>query len=261
MRSPGIRLHKLALFGWAVVITAVLLLLSLPVLAGWYCWLLSSTSPIPLSLHKQPKTVTIEQIPSELKEIIVGLALGDLHIRKRAKNTSLHFKQSIKNEAYILHLYTLFQEFCKMTPKIKDAKLNDKTHQSIFFDTLTYEAFNYYYDLFYLNKIKIVPSNIEELLTAKSLAYWAMDDGQADRSGFIFYTNSFTLAEVQLLVKVLKNKFDLNCSIHTRKDKVIKPYFIYIKADSWVKFKNLIEPHIIPHFKYKLELRGSGKKK
>ena len=34
MRAPGIRLHKLALFGWAVVITAVLLLLSLPVLAG-----------------------------------------------------------------------------------------------------------------------------------------------------------------------------------------------------------------------------------
>ena len=46
MRTPGIRLHKLALFGWAVVITAVLLLLSLPVLAGKFlpalnlaiCW-------------------------------------------------------------------------------------------------------------------------------------------------------------------------------------------------------------------------------
>jgi cytochrome c oxidase subunit 1 len=34
MRSPGIRLHKLSLFGWAVIVTAVLLLLSLPVLAG-----------------------------------------------------------------------------------------------------------------------------------------------------------------------------------------------------------------------------------
>jgi cytochrome c oxidase subunit 1 len=34
MRIPGMRLHKLYLFGWAVVITAVLLLLSLPVLAG-----------------------------------------------------------------------------------------------------------------------------------------------------------------------------------------------------------------------------------
>jgi len=34
MKCPGISLHKLALFGWAVVVTAVLLLLSLPVLAG-----------------------------------------------------------------------------------------------------------------------------------------------------------------------------------------------------------------------------------
>ena len=34
MRSPGVSLHKLALFGWAIVVTAVLLLLSLPVLAG-----------------------------------------------------------------------------------------------------------------------------------------------------------------------------------------------------------------------------------
>jgi len=34
MRAPGIRLHKLALFGWAIMVTAVLLLLTLPVLAG-----------------------------------------------------------------------------------------------------------------------------------------------------------------------------------------------------------------------------------
>jgi cytochrome c oxidase subunit 1 len=34
MRTPGIRLHKLVLFGWAVIVTAILLLLSLPVLAG-----------------------------------------------------------------------------------------------------------------------------------------------------------------------------------------------------------------------------------
>jgi cytochrome c oxidase subunit 1 len=47
MRSPGIKLHKLALFGWAVVITAVLLLLSLPVLAGSFCLNFNNSIPIP----------------------------------------------------------------------------------------------------------------------------------------------------------------------------------------------------------------------
>ena len=117
MRSPGIRLHKLALFAWAVVVTAVLLLLSLPVLAGafFYCFMFSTiTSPIALSLNKQAKTITFSEIPSELREIIIGLALGDLYIRKRSINTCLGFKQKIKNEPYILHLYFLFQEYCKI---------------------------------------------------------------------------------------------------------------------------------------------------
>ena len=41
MRNPGITLHKLPLFAWAVMVTAILLLLSLPVLAGAITMLLT----------------------------------------------------------------------------------------------------------------------------------------------------------------------------------------------------------------------------
>ena len=61
MRSPGIRLHKLALFGWAVIITAVLLLLSLPVLAGKLLILLALYKAIYWKLS-QKMTQSIENI-------------------------------------------------------------------------------------------------------------------------------------------------------------------------------------------------------
>jgi hypothetical protein len=43
--------------------------------------------------------------------------------------------------------------------------------QSLYFRTLAMPCLNYYYDLFYVNKIKIIPNNLNELLTPRGLAY------------------------------------------------------------------------------------------
>jgi len=68
MRSPGIRLHKLALFGWAVVVTAVLLLLSLPVLAG-----VAFSIPLALNLAVFWELLNINLIQSEGNTISLDL--------------------------------------------------------------------------------------------------------------------------------------------------------------------------------------------
>jgi hypothetical protein len=75
------------------------------------------------------------------------------------------------------------------------------------------------------------------------------DGGKYNKNNLILCINSFTFEEVQLLIKVLKDNFDLNCSIHiTKKDQ----YRIYILKDLMDKFRVLITPYFHESMMYKL---------
>lgn len=64
--------------------------------------------------------------------------------------------------------------------------------------------------MFYVNGKKSVPHNIAELLTPTALAYWIMDDGgKTFYNQTVLYTNSFSLADVQLLQGALLSNFGL----------------------------------------------------
>jgi hypothetical protein len=75
-------------------------------------------------------------------------------------------------------------------------------------------CFNYLWDLFYIDKVKIVPLNIGDLLTEVGLAFWIMDDGGIGSNGTLnLHTDSYTLSEVYLLIEALKNNFNINSRI------------------------------------------------
>jgi len=65
---------------------------------------------------------------------------------------------------------------------------------------------------FILKVKKIIPLNIGDLFTTKSLAYLICDDGSFDKSTktVVLCTDSFTMKEVELLIKTLNDKWDLD---------------------------------------------------
>jgi LAGLIDADG DNA endonuclease family/Cytochrome C oxidase subunit II, transmembrane domain len=210
---------------------------------------------------KPRKRLTAIQINSftvtpHLNHILIGTLLGDCYIQRQAINSRLQFKQGTIHEAYILHEYDLLKDYCGsglFYSNHKSDKKTGKINSSIRFVTYSLPCFNYYYDLFYENKVKRIPLNIGDLLTNVGLAYWAMDDGVKHGPGFSLCTDSYTFSEVQLLIKVLKDNFDLNCSIHNRgKDQ----FRIYIKSDSINKFRSLVTPHFHKSMMYKLTDKG-----
>uniref|UniRef100_UPI0023F041F5 LAGLIDADG homing endonuclease n=1 Tax=Cyathus striatus TaxID=68777 RepID=UPI0023F041F5 len=198
----------------------------------------------------------LELLP-ELEEILIGLMLGDLYAEKikPTSNTRLQFKQSIKNEAYILHLYSIFKEYCNSGPKITtsiEKRSNKKgLNTSIKFWTSSLPCFNKFRELFYNELgIKYIPNNLEDLITSRSLAYWVMDDGYNSRvtNGFYFCTESFTLEDNYKLKNILKSKFNLDCGVH----KHSSGHRLYVFSTSKERLSELVKPHLISHFYYKL---------
>ena len=197
------------------------------------------------------------KLNTELKEIIIGLLLGDLFAEKRNinSNTRLQFKQSIKNEKYIYHLYSIFKIYCNSEPKVNyylEKRPGKKDlNISIKFWTQSLPCFNQFREIFYDGKgNKFIPLNLEEIITPRSLAYWAMDDGYKTNKGFYFCTESYTLDDNYKLSRILKIRFSLAAGIH----KHTNGHRLYIFSSSKKRLLELVKPYLIDHFYYKFDL-------
>jgi len=99
--------------------------------------------------------------------------------------------------------------------------------------------------------LKIVPSNIKNLLTPKGLAYWIMDDGSLQNKGLHLNTYSFTSQDILNLKITLENIFGentLKCSIHNHK----KGERIYIWEESMELIRQNISQFMHKDMLYKI---------
>ena len=159
------------------------------------------------------------------------------------------------HEGYLCWLYEQFKDYCPAGPKIENIQLDKttgKVSSSIFFTSYSLPCFVPFHDDFYLAGKKIVPQNIGELLTPLGLGSVDSYDGSFDqRDGVVvLHTQGFTKEEVELLVKTLNDKWDLNCTIN----KSGSGFKIRIPKKSVPVLQNYCGQHMPPMMRFKIGL-------
>jgi hypothetical protein len=179
------------------------------------------------------------------KQVLTGYLLGDGHIEtwRNSQVARLKVEQGLAQKEFVNWLFEVFGEFVKTPPKLKP--------KSVYFNTLSSYQFYVFHRMFYLNGKKIIPNDLDLLLTPISLAIWFMGDGSVksrETNGRIINTHTFTEVEINKTCLLLKEKFALQVSIRRQKDGLQ----IYISAKSAITFNDLIAKHVLPSFYYKL---------
>ena len=210
-----------------------------------------------LKVYKETLKLTKVQ-----RETIVGLMLGDGSLQTQNDGRTyrlIHVQGGGKGCAYTAHLYSVFSQWLltPLKPTTPRSGAGDyKRGESWRLSTLSHGSFRFYGKLFYKNGSKVVPKRIANLLTARSLAYWYMDDGSIksrQSKVVLFNTQSFTLSEVKLLCTVLDHRFGIQASPRQTPSQAKrgKGWQIYVSGNSYETLSALISPHILPQFAYK----------
>jgi hypothetical protein len=151
--------------------------------------------------------------------VLIGIMLGDGSLYRSSPTANVRFEMSFGEnyKDFALELGDLFGKYMSNPIKALEVKGKTKTYINYRLKTKSLPVFVEYFNIFYkfnedLNKnIKIVPSNIGELMNPIVLAYLIMTDGNFDkgRNRVRIYTNNYTKEEVELLAKAIKDNLNI----------------------------------------------------
>lgn len=185
------------------------------------------------------------------EEILVGKLLGDGFLEQNGSNVRLKIDHGGNQKDYVFWLYEEFKSVALKPYKLLfQDKRNGQTYIHWRFATYSLPILNSWKELFYIEKRKVINSQIIEQITPLSLAVWYMDDGfrRTDCRGLYLCTSGYSMEEQYLLQECLSRKFDIQTSLHF----AAKNVRIYISSSQVNKFCNIVRSFILPSFKYKL---------
>jgi len=128
-------------------------------------------------------------LPSELKEIAIGMILSDACMYKNSNHALIKFEQGYIQEEFLIHLFSLFKAYCFMVEPGKRIDLYGERKgliKSFWFKTFSFYSFDEIWNLFYIKSNDKAIKTIQEglilnHLTDRGLAYWIMGDGSLNK--------------------------------------------------------------------------------
>jgi hypothetical protein len=200
------------------------------------------------------------QLPPFHLSVAIGLIISDVGLefskyKGKIASCRLRLEMAYKSVSFLLATFLILSPFCSALPVLNKRIRSGSLNTSVAFYTRSLPCFLELSELFFFNgsSVKEISPLLFYYFDPIVLAYWVMCDGSVHTSGFLFCTDSFSKASIQILVCILINKFDLACSIHVKR-KAKCHYRIYIPARSMERLRTIVRPHMHPSFYYKLGL-------
>lgn len=183
-------------------------------------------------------------------QVLYGTILGDTYIGEGRYNNGDSwgsFNHCIQQKEWIFKKFEYLNRFCN--PPILVNKHDDRFKEPDYQQYYCYIKTNKYlsniYDLLYKEKVKYINEELFSKIEGLGLATWFMDDGAKSGNSYILCTNSFSLNDIEIIQRVLLNKFEIEITVQASN-------IIRIRSNSINKFLNLIQPYIIPSMQYKI---------
>lgn len=195
------------------------------------------------------------KIPPYQFSVIIGLLLSDGWLIVPGvdrRNARLGFSQSFSRSAYVWFVFDILSFYCNHCPSLRKRSRSSIPFYSFEFHSRVLSCFTELHSLFYPQGVKVVPDNIYDLLTPVALAHLIMGDGAVSRHGLILCTNSYSVLDVVKLINVLMIRYNLECSIHLKRQNKKIEYMIYIKEGSMSQLKSIVSPYMHKSMLYKL---------
>jgi len=180
------------------------------------------------------------------KTVIIGTILGDgcLITSRSGKAARLQVRQNAKYHEFVSWKYDFLKDWVVTKPRY------DRYNDSFVFRTISHPDLMDIKRIFYRDNVKIIPSNIKELLIDPlSLAIWFMDDGNGNKQYPYLRLSTYAFKEEgnKLLQICVKDNFGINSKIVNSS----KGFYLYFLKDNALKLYKLIKPNVIPCMEYK----------